>query len=220
MPGTGTVGAPAPRGRRSRNGGSEEDPQALRTETIEGKPKEKVAMTDERGSNASEQSTDQPASDVRHETFTVTRGFEEDRSRVFASFADERIRRRWFRIPGSGAAYEHDFRVGGGEDAVSTFVVPGGPSEELRNRSRYLDIVVDRRIVFVYEAIVNGVTRWASLATVTFEDAANGGCTLFWTEQVAFLARTGDGSADLPHLRTGTALRLNGIPAALGSGDR
>jgi len=181
--------------------------------------KEKVAMTDEHGSNASEQSTDQPASDVRHETFTVTRGFEAERSRVFAAFADERIRRRWFRIPGSGATYDHDFRVGGGEDAASTFIVTGRPSEKIRNRSRYLDIVVDRRIVFVYEAIVNDETRWASLATVTFEDAEDGGSTLSWTEQVAFLIRTGDGNADLPHLRTGTALRLNGIPAALSSGD-
>jgi uncharacterized protein YndB with AHSA1/START domain len=175
-------------------------------------------MTEEQPASATEQSTDGPPSDVRHETFTVTRGFEADRSRVFASFADERIRRRWFRIPGSGAAYDHDFRVGGGEDAVSTFVVPGGPNEELRNRSRYLDIVVDRRIVFIYEAIVNDVTRWASLVTVTFEDAADGGSALVWTEQVVFLTRTGDGSADLPHLRTGTTLRLNGIPAALGDG--
>lgn len=118
-------------------------------------------------------------------------------------------------MPGTGAAYEHDFRVGGGEDARSTFILPGAPTEALRNRSRYLDIVPDRRIVFVYEAIVEEVTRWVSLVTVTFEDAPEGGTALTWTEQATFLVRTGDGSADLPHLRTGTALRLNGLPAAL-----
>ncbi|MGI9821720.1 hypothetical protein [Agromyces sp. Marseille-Q5079] len=74
----------------------------------------------------------------------------------------------------------------------------------------------DRRIVFVSEAIVNAVTRWVSLVTVTFEDADGGTSALIWTEQVAFLARTGDGSADLPHLRTGTALRLNGLSAVIG----
>jgi uncharacterized protein YndB with AHSA1/START domain len=176
-------------------------------------------MTGEHGSDASEQPNDQLIAGVRHETFAVTRGFDADRSRVFAAFADERIRRRWFRLPGSGAGYDHDFRVGGGEDATSTFTMPGGPDEKLRNRSRYLDIVPDRRIVFVYEAIVNDVTRWASLVTVTLEDADGGRSTLLWTEQVTFLTRTGDGSADLPHLRTGTTLRLNGIPAALGDGS-
>lgn len=155
------------------------------------------------------------APEVTHETFSVTRGFAEDRAAVFAVFADDRLRRRWVRLPGTGATYEHDFRVGGGEDARSTFVLPGAPDETLRNRSRYLDIVPSHRIVFVYEAIVDDVTRWASLVTVTFTDATGGGTTMTWTEQAAFLVRTGDGSADLPHLRTGTALRLNGIPAAL-----
>jgi uncharacterized protein YndB with AHSA1/START domain len=155
------------------------------------------------------------SSDVRHETFSITRDLEANRTEVFAAFADNRVRRLWFRLPGSGAIYNHDFRVGGGENASSTFVMPDGPAEELRNRSRYLDITPDRRIVFVYEAIVNDVTRWASLVTVTLADAERGRSTLTWTEQATFLTRTGDGSADLPHLRTGTVLRLNGSPAAL-----
>ncbi len=156
-----------------------------------------------------------PHAEVRHETFTIVREIDAERPAVFDSFADDSIRRRWFRLPGSGAAYEHDFRVGGGEDAHSTFVMPDGSSETLRNVSRYLDIVPGHRIVFVYEAAVNGVTRWVSLVTVTLADAAGGATTLTWTEQVAFLVRTGDGNADLPHLRTGTALRLNGVAAAL-----
>lgn len=155
------------------------------------------------------------ASDVRHETFSITRDFEADRADVFALFADDRLRRRWFRMPGTGANYDHDFRIGGGEEASSTFEMPDSQDQELRNRSRYLDITPDRRIVFVYEAIVDDVTRWASLVTVTLADAETGTTRLTWTEQVTFLTRTGDGSADLPHLRTGTTLRLNGIPGAL-----
>jgi uncharacterized protein YndB with AHSA1/START domain len=159
-----------------------------------------------------------PASDVRHETFTVTRNIDFDRAATFAAFADDRVRRRWFRIPGAGATYDHDFQVGGGEDARSTFAMPDGLTQRVRNRSRYLDIVPDHRIVFVYEAIIDDVTRWASLVTVTFTDDEGGGSILTWTEQAAFLTRTGDGSADLPHLRTGTTLRLNGLSAAIEAG--
>lgn len=175
-------------------------------------------MTEVHGAHASDQVRGEQVSNVRHETFSITRDLEANRAEVFAAFADDRVRRRWFRIPGTGAIYDHDFRIGGGEDASSTFVMPDGPAEELRNRSRYLDIAPDRRIVFVYEAIVDDVTRWVSLVTVTLADAESGRSTLTWTEQVAFLTRTGDGSADLPHLRTGTALRLNGLPAALNEG--
>jgi hypothetical protein len=35
---------------------------------------------------------------------------------AFAAFADEQMRRRWFLLPGSGASYRHEFRVGGGVD--------------------------------------------------------------------------------------------------------
>lgn len=173
-------------------------------------------MTEVHGSDESDQSTDELIPDVRHEIFSVTRVLQADRATVFGAFADDLIRRRWVRLPGSGATYDHVFRVGGGEDATSTFVLPDGSEERLRNRSRYLDIVSDRRIVFVYEAIVNAVTRWVSLVTVTFDDADGGGTTVIWTEQVTFLTRSGDGSADLPHLRTGTTLRLNALSAAIG----
>jgi uncharacterized protein YndB with AHSA1/START domain len=159
--------------------------------------------------------TEEFGSDVRHETFSITRSIEFERAASFAAFADDRVRRRWFRLPGTGATYHHDFRVGGGEDARSTFVTLDGPAEELRNSSRYLDIVPDERIVFAYRAIVDDVTRWASLVTVMFADDETGGSTLTWTEQVAFLTHTGDGSGDLPHLRTGTSLRLNGLSEAI-----
>lgn len=172
-------------------------------------------MTETHTAPASDQVPTTPEPGVTHDTFSITRSFDVDRATLFAAFADDRRRRRWIRMPGTGSTYEHDFRVGGGEDARSTFSVPGAHAERLQNRSRYLDIVPEGRIVFVYEAIVDDITRWASLVTVMFEDAPDGGTTLTWTEQAAFLVRTGDGSADLPHLRTGTALRLNGIPAAL-----
>jgi uncharacterized protein YndB with AHSA1/START domain len=151
---------------------------------------------------------------VRHETFTISRRLDASPAEVFAAFADETIRRRWFRMPGAGATYHHEFRVGGGETARSTFTSEGVAPERLEYRSRYVDIVPDQRIVSSYESIVDDVVRWAALATVIVR-GVEGSTTLDWTEQVAFLARTGDGSHELPHLRGGTILRLNGLAAAL-----
>ncbi len=158
--------------------------------------------------------TPPPALDVRHETFTIERHLDAAPAQVFAAFAEERTRRRWFRLPGSAATYRHEFRVGGGEDATSTFTIPDAAPERLTYHSHYLDIAAERRIVFSYTSTVNDVPRWTALVTVLLADD-EAGCLLTWTEQVAFLARTADGSADLPHLRGGTTLRLNGLAAAL-----
>ncbi|MFE6508051.1 SRPBCC domain-containing protein [Nocardioides sp. NPDC057767] len=155
-----------------------------------------------------------PALDIRYHTFTVERRFDAAPASVFAAFADDQARRRWFRLPGSGATYRHEFRIGAGEDAHSTFTVPDATPERLAYHSHYLDIVTDRRLVFAYVSIVDDLPRWTSLVTVLLADAGDG-CQLSWTEQVAFLARTGDGSTDLPHLRGATTLRLNGLAATL-----
>ncbi|MCO5974939.1 SRPBCC domain-containing protein [Actinoallomurus soli] len=154
----------------------------------------------------------QPADglDVRHDTFTISRRLDAPRPMVFAAFADTAVRRRWFELPGSGAAYHHEFGVGGGETAQSTFTIMDAPPKHLDYRSRYLDIVPNRRIVYVYESTVNDVLRWTSPVTVLLADEA-GSTHLTWAEQVTFLIRTGDGSADPPHLRGGTALRTNGL---------
>ncbi|MGY4920666.1 SRPBCC domain-containing protein [Streptomyces sp. 900116325] len=155
---------------------------------------------------------------IRHDTFTVTLRLSASPSEVFRAFADSDLRRRWFKIPGRGATYEHDFHVGGGEIASSTFATLDMPPQQLKYWSRYLDITPDVRIVYVYESYVDGVLRWASLATVELH-AKSDGTELSWTEQVAFIAPTGDGSDDLRHVRGGTRLRLNGLAAALDSPD-
>ncbi|HKU10783.1 MAG TPA: SRPBCC domain-containing protein [Sinomonas sp.] len=160
-------------------------------------------------------STPDDVLNVRHDTFTLGRELNADPSAVFAAFADSGIRRRWFSLPGSEATYHHEFRVGGGETASSTFSAGESAPENLNYRSRYIDIVANRRIVFTYESLIDGVLRWTSLVTVLIEEGPSS-TRLTWTEQVVFLARTGDGSADLPHLRGGTALRLNGLASAIG----
>lgn len=155
---------------------------------------------------------------VRHETFGISRHLDAPPAAVFAAFAETTLRRRWFRLPGAEASYHHDFCVGGGETGRSTLRGIDAPPEQLEYRLRYIDLAPSRRIVYSYEAVVNHVLRWASLVTIRLQDEARG-TRLEWTEQVAFLARTGDGSHDLPHLRGATALRLNGLAMAVASGD-
>jgi uncharacterized protein YndB with AHSA1/START domain len=141
-----------------------------------------------------------PELGMRHETFVISQ--------------DTAMWRRWFKLPGSGASYDHDFRVGHGDTATSVFTSSDMPPESLRYQSRYIDIVPARRIVYTYQSVVDDALRWASLATIEF-DAVEDGTQLRWTEQVVFVKLSGDGTHDLPHLRGATRLRLNGLLSAL-----
>ncbi|WP_370617164.1 SRPBCC domain-containing protein [Mumia qirimensis] len=155
------------------------------------------------------------ATDVRHDTFTVTIDVPAPPTRVYEAFADPDVRRRWFRLPGRDATYEHDFRVDGGESARSTFQTLDGATERVAYDSRFVNLVPARQIVLTYETHVDDVLRWTSLVTVALAPEGDG-TTLRWTEQVAFVTPTGDGAHDLPHVRGGIRLQLNGLAAALG----
>lgn len=153
--------------------------------------------------------------EVNHDTFTVTLALAAPPERVYEAFSDPSVRHRWFRLPGRDAMYEHDFRVGGGESARSTFRAFDGTTERLAYDSRFVDLVPARRIVLTYETHVDEILRWVSLVTVTL-DPADDGTRLHWTEQVAFVTPTGDGTHDLPHVQGGARLQLNGLAGALG----
>jgi uncharacterized protein YndB with AHSA1/START domain len=138
-------------------------------------------------------------------------GFSAPPARVFSAFAEPSLRTQWFRLPGRSktASHELDFRVGGSERARNVFV-SGDVEEFLEYRSQFLDIALDERIVYVYQAHVDGVCRWVSLVTIELT-ARDGGSRLDWTEQYAYLMLTGDGTQDTAHLRGGTRLLLNGL---------
>ncbi|MFD1824408.1 MULTISPECIES: SRPBCC domain-containing protein [Mumia] len=153
--------------------------------------------------------------DVQHDTFTVTLDVAATPERVYEGFADPVVRHHWFWLPGGEATYEHDFRVGGGESARSTFRALDGTSERLAYDSRFVDLVPAQRIVLTYETHVNDVLRWTSLVTVVL-DPTDDGTRLRWTEQVTFVTPTGSGEQDLPHVHGGARLQLNGLPGALG----
>ena len=118
---------------------------------------------------------------LAHHQFEFEVGFEAPPSAVYGAFASTDARRRWFRLPGSGATYEQDFRPGGGEVAHSSMVMPDGHEERLDYRSRFVDLVQDARLVYTYESSVNEVVRWASLVTVELEPV-DAGTLLRWTE--------------------------------------
>jgi uncharacterized protein YndB with AHSA1/START domain len=152
---------------------------------------------------------------ARHDSFTLTRRFAAPPAEVFALFADETRWRRWFKMPGSGATYAHDFRVGGGDRATAEFRMPDGRIESLENIASYLAIDADRRISYAYVAIVDGIPRWSSLVTVELTPDADG-TELSWTEQVAVLQPSdGSGDLDLAHLRGALPMRFNAMAAAL-----
>jgi uncharacterized protein YndB with AHSA1/START domain len=151
---------------------------------------------------------------VRHDSFTIVRSIAAPPSAVFAAFADPDVHARWFRLPGRDARVEHDFRVGGGVRGTASFPTADGGTERIDHRTTYLDIVPGVRVVFVAESRIDDALIWITTTTVELA-AADAGTELRWTEQVAFLTVTGDGSADLPHVRGGANLRLNGLTQAV-----
>lgn len=125
-----------------------------------------------------------PKSSVVHSTFSVERTYPVPPTRVFAAFANQSTKRRWF-AEGEGWEVEEftmDFRVGGQE--VARFRFTGGPP--MGNDTVYLDIIPNERIVFAYTMTASGKRISISLATV--EIAPSGaGTRLVYTEQGTFL---------------------------------
>jgi len=150
-----------------------------------------------------------------HGTFVARRTVSEPPARVFAAFSDLRLRRQWFRIPGQPGTTHHelDFRVGGREVMRGTFA-PKGVAEQIEYRAEFLDILESRRIVFVFELLLD--ERRRSLSLVTLELDSDGPDTrITRTEQYIFLALTGDGRDDVGEREGGTRLQLNSLAAFL-----
>ena len=117
---------------------------------------------------------------VEHATFVVERRYEASPERVFAAWADQEAKARWF--DGPEAEVELDFRVGGWERRRGP--LPDG--REYTFEALYRDIVPGRRIVYTYDMLLDGVRISVSVATAEFKRERDG-TRLVFTEQGAFL---------------------------------
>jgi uncharacterized protein YndB with AHSA1/START domain len=138
-------------------------------------------------------------------TFTVRRTYPVPPERVFAAWASQEAKARWFGAPGS-SAYELDFKVGGTE--VNRGGPPGGPVYTYE--AVYRDIVPAERIVYAYFMEADDALISVSVTTVEFAPAPSGS-TLTFTEQGVFL----DGNDTAAIREKGTGELLDALGTAL-----
>jgi uncharacterized protein YndB with AHSA1/START domain len=120
---------------------------------------------------------------VAHGVFSVERSYDAAPARVFAAWADPKIKGKWYGDPNKESVADvFEFRVGGQELRTGEI----GPGQTYSLDTRYYDIVENQRIVYAYEVIINGARTSVSVAAVEFK-AQGSGTQLVVTEQGAFL---------------------------------
>jgi len=144
---------------------------------------------------------------VTHAIFTLERSYRHPVKRVFDAFATLEGKEAWFGGGGwTPLERAFDFREGGEERDVGRWT--DGTVSDFH--ARYLDIIPNERIVYVYEMRINGTKISASLASIEFKATA-AGTDLKLTEQGAFL----DGYDDAGSRERGTIELLEAMEKSL-----
>jgi uncharacterized protein YndB with AHSA1/START domain len=139
---------------------------------------------------------------ITHGTFVVERRIKASPSKVFAAFADPRVKARWFGAPAqAGADNQFDFRVGGWESVKG---------DSYSFDANYRDIVPDNRIIYTYDMHMNGERISVSLASVELRPDGNG-THLIVTEDGVFL----DGLDNMEQRRAGTEHLMTALVKAV-----
>jgi uncharacterized protein YndB with AHSA1/START domain len=145
---------------------------------------------------------------VQHDTFVIERRLASSPARVFAAFADQRKKARWFGCVDGWEVAEHtmDFQVGGRE------TWRGGPPVDSPHRidTYFLDIVPHERFVWSFAMQVGGRRISVSLATLELSPDARGTHMRF-IEQGVYL----DGHDGLADRERGTKDLLDNLERAL-----
>ena len=148
------------------------------------------------------------ATSAQYDTLVIERRLPSPPARVFAAFADQTKKARWFGCVEGWEVAEHtiDFRVGGRE------VWRGGPPGDTphRNDTYYHDIVPDERIVWSYAMQVGKRRISVSLATVELSPDGSG-TRMRFTEQGVYL----DGHDGTAERERGTKDLLDNLERAL-----
>ena len=145
-----------------------------------------------------------------HATFTIERDYPGTPAQVFAAWADQQVKRRWFAAGDGFTEITHslDFRQGGSEHWAGR--EPGG--RLFANETVYHDIVPGCRIVFSYTMDLDEARISASLCTVELA-STDDGTRLTFTEQGAFF----DGADTADQRRGGWTWVLGRLGEALGA---
>lgn len=101
--------------------------------------------------------------EITHGSFTLERTYESPVSAVFAAWASEQARRRWF---ARDVDYGQDFTVGGAEWVRAR----RDDEPDLVFESRYHDIVENTRIMYTSTLSSGDDLSTVSATTVEFED--------------------------------------------------
>jgi len=153
------------------------------------------------------------ARSIKHGSFAIDRKFEHDPAVVYRAWADRDTKACWFNGPPekwSCTLREMDVRVGGRERLVGRFV----DGSESRFEAQYLDVVTERRLVYVYDMHFQEKKISVSMATVEFVLAGRG-TKLIVTEHGAFL----DGFDDAGSRERGTMTLLDNLARVLSGGE-
>jgi len=137
---------------------------------------------------------------VEHGTFTVERAYPAAPKRVFAAWADPRIKAKWFGDGASPPSEIFEFKVGGREYNAGK----GPGDEDFTFDVRYYDIVTDQRIAYAYDMTMGGKRLSVSVATVEFYPEGNG-TKMIVTEMGAFF----DGLDTVKQRQHGTEWIIN-----------
>lgn len=128
---------------------------------------------------------------IVHATFVIERTYDAAPKRVFAAWADPKIKAKWFGAPTvEDGKRSFDFRVGGRE--TSSGKVDGKSYSYV---AQYQDIIPNERIIYTYDMLLEGERISVSVASIEFKPAGSG-TKMTVTEQGAYL----DG-LDNPDLR-------------------
>ena len=145
---------------------------------------------------------------VVHASFTITRRWNAKPERVFAAFADEKQKAKWFAGPGLWEAIEREFDFR--ENGVEILAGRWKSGMVTRFHCVYRDIVLNERIVYSYTMYQDD--RKISVSQAAIEIVADGdGAKFTLTEYGDYL----DGYDDAGAREHGTNLLMDALGASL-----